>query len=374
MRILHFISSPAAGGAETYVRDLSILMRSKGHDVHVVFLESAAESGRDLAFEKTFLESLSAKSISYAFIGTESRRKPWLGGLRLRKVVNAFQADVVHCHLYYALLFSFFLFKTPVLYTHHNIKLGLPRSFYRIFDLKVKAYIGICSACKKQLEGGRARSVVLINNAVSKQRIPVRSNANRSSESKVTCVFVGRLGEQKNLTLLMAAFARLQNLDVKLKIVGEGPDRSKLESLAKSLGIDNQVQFLGNISNVGEVLAASDVFLMSSAWEGLPIALIEATLAGLPVVVTNVGGCAEVVHQCANGFVVASLDVDDYSAALEKMVADDKLRSFFSRNALQFSGEFEIEKSVEKHLLLYQKVVNGDASKDFTYQSSEGSE
>ena len=80
------------------------------------------------------------------------------------------------------------------------------------------------------------------------------------------------------------------------------------------------------------------------------------------------------VHQCANGFVVASLDVDDYSAALEKMVADDKLRSFFSRNALQFSGEFEIEKSVEKHLLLYQKVVNGDASKDFTYQSSEGSE
>jgi len=349
-------------------------MRSKGHDVHVVFLESAAESGRDLAFEKTFLESLSAKSISYAFIGTESRRKPWLGGLRLRKVVNAFQADVVHCHLYYALLFSFFLLKTPVLYTHHNIKLGLPRAFYRLFDLKVKAYIGICSACKKQLEGGRARSVVLINNAVSKQRIPVRSNANRSSESKVTCVFVGRLGEQKNLTLLMAAFARLQNLDVKLKIVGEGPDRSKLESLAKSLGIDNQVQFLGNISNVGEVLAASDVFLMSSAWEGLPIALIEATLAGLPVVVTNVGGCAEVVHQCANGFVVASLDVDDYSAALEKMVADDKLRSFFSRNALQFSGEFEIEKSVEKHLLLYQKVVNGDASKDFTYQSSEGSE
>ena len=66
---------------------------------------------------------------------------------------------------------------------------------------------------------------------------------------------------------------------------------------------------------------------------GLPIALIEATLAGLPVVVTNVGGCAEVVHQCANGFVVDSLDVDGYSAALEKIVADEKLR-FFSRATL----------------------------------------
>jgi len=93
---------------------------------------------------------------------------------------------------------------------------------------------------------------------------------------------------------------------------------------------------------------------------------IEATLIGLPVVVTNVGGCAEVVHQCANGFVVDSLDVGDYTAALEKIVADDKLRSFFSRNALQFSGEFEIEKSVEKHLLLYQKVFDGDVRTKFT--------
>ena len=95
--------------------------------------------------------------------------------------------------------------------------------------------------------------------------------------------------------------------------------------------------------------------------------MIEATLAGLPVVVTDVGGCAEVVHQCANGFVVDSLDVDDYLAALGKMVADDKLRSFFSRNAVQFSGEFEVEKSVEKHLLLYQKVVDGDANKDSSH-------
>jgi glycosyltransferase involved in cell wall biosynthesis len=370
MRILHFICSPAAGGAETYVRDLCILMCQKGHDVHVVFLESAVEGGRDLAFEQSFLESLAAESISYSFIGKDARKRPWLGGLRLRKVVNSFQADVVHCHLYYALLFSFFLLKTPILYTHHNIKLGLPRAFYRIFDLKVKAYIGICSACKKLLEGGgRARSVIQINNAVSKQRIPTRVVSNHRFGSEIICVFVGSLGEQKNLTLMLEAFARIQDIKVRLEIVGEGPDRSKLENLTKSLGVDGRVRFLGNVTNVVEVLAKSDVFLMSSAWEGLPIALIEATLAGLPVVVTNVGGCAEVVHQCANGFVVDSLDVDDYLAALEKMVADEKLRYFFSRNAIQFSEEFKVEKSVEKHLLLYQKVVHGDASKDFTHHS-----
>jgi len=361
MRVLHFISSPAAGGAEIYVRDLSILMRRKGHDVHVVFLQSAAESGRDLAFEKKFLESLSAQSVSYSFIGNVARRRPWLGGLRLRKVVNSFQADVVHCHLYYALLFSFFLFKTPILYTHHSFKLGLPRVVYRFFDLKVKAYIGICSACKNLLEGGRSRNVVLINNAVSKQRIPARVANTYELGSEITCVFVGSLRAPKNLTLLLEAFASLRNPDARLKIVGEGPDRVTLESLAKSLGIDSHVQFLGNVSNVGAILAESDVFLMSSAWEGLPIALIEATLAGLPVVVTNVGGCAEVVHQCANGFVVDSLNVDDYAAALRKMVTDERLRSFFSRNALQFSEEFEIGKSVEKHLYLYHEIVGSYA-------------
>lgn len=61
MRILHFISSPAAGGAETYVRDLSIIMSKKGHVIHIVFLQTAAEGGRDLEFEKNFLKSLLMK-------------------------------------------------------------------------------------------------------------------------------------------------------------------------------------------------------------------------------------------------------------------------------------------------------------------------
>lgn len=113
MKILHFISSPAAGGAETYVRDLSIIMRRAGHEVHIVFLQTGEESGRDPDFESAFLRSLSKESISYSFIGKEARRKPWLGGFRLGRVVRAFDADIVHCHLYYGLLFSFFVFKVP---------------------------------------------------------------------------------------------------------------------------------------------------------------------------------------------------------------------------------------------------------------------
>ncbi|WP_297762650.1 glycosyltransferase [uncultured Alcanivorax sp.] len=362
MRILHFVSSPAAGGAETYVRDLSILMRRKGHDVHVVFLQSAAESGRDADFEQSFLESLSAQSISYSFIGKEARKKPWLGGFRFRKIVKSFSADIIHCHLYYAVLFSFFVFRVPVVYTHHSFRLGVPKFFYRVFDFKVAFYIAICGACKKLLDGS-SRKVTQINNAVSKERIFPKLTAMEEPRSDVTCVFVGSLREPKNLSLLLGAFGSLKNSNHQLLIAGEGPEKEHLLSLADSLGIRNQLQFLGNVSNVGEILAQSDVFLMSSAWEGLPIALIEATLTGLPVIVTNVGGCAEVVHKCANGFVVDDLTVDSYALALKRMVDNPELRASFSRNALNFSGDYEINEAVDMHLLHYKSIVaSGESS------------
>ncbi|OHY79838.1 glycosyltransferase family 4 protein [Marinobacter sp. AC-23] len=356
MKILHVISSPAAGGAETYVRDLSILMRRKGHEVHIVFLQTAAESGRDPDFERKFLSSLSSESITYSFIGKETRRKPWLGGLRLRRAVQSFNADVIHCHLYYALLFSFFVFRVPVLYTHHSFKLGLSKFVYRLFDRKVSAYVAICSACKKLLEG-QGRKVVQINNAVSRGRIAVTEYPCPNPESEITCVFVGSLRAPKNLSLMLNALSALENRNVRLFVVGEGPDRDMLKKLATSLGIDHQVKFLGNRSNVSQILVKSDVFLMSSVWEGLPIALIEATLTGLPVIVTNVGGCAEVVHQCANGFVVDSLEVEDYASALKKMVGDAEVRAAFSRNALAFSSVYEIERAVNRHLNLYNSLT-----------------
>lgn len=358
MKILHFICGPGAGGAEVYVRDLSITMKKAGHDVHIVFLQTAEESGRDTQFEKQFLESLTNESISYSFIGKKTRKNPWLGVSRLRKIIAFFKPDLIHCHLYYALFFSFFTSSTPIVYTHHNIKLGLPKIFYRLFDLRVSAYIGISNECKKILMRGNKRNVVQITNAVSKHRIPSHINTILESKTEVTFIFVGMLSPQKNLELMIHAFSGLKNKDFRLNIVGEGPDRKKLEELTNSLGLKEKVHFLGNTYNVGALLAQADVFVMSSAWEGLPISLIEATLIGLPVIVTNVGGCSEVVHQCAHGFVVENLNIDEYQNALQKMMDDKRLRSFFSENALKFSKNFEIETASNKHLTLYKQVIS----------------
>ena len=358
MRIIHFISSPCAGGAETYVRDLSIEMQKQGHSVHILFLQSASESQRDARFESDYLQCLLENKISFSFVGKKARLKPWIGLLKLRREVRDFDANLVHCHLYYALFFSFFIFGVPIVYTHHSFKLGLPKIFYRVFDLKVSSYVAICSACHNLLSGNH-RQIIQINNAVSIGRITPKLNKEGKEQDCVTFVFVGSLRAPKNLELLLKSFAAVQGPKFRLLIVGEGDERERLEQLAHSVGIEKYVSFLGNRSNVDEIISASDCFVMSSAWEGLPIALIEATLAGLPVVVTNVGGCAEIVHRCANGFVVDDLNVEAYSVALGKMLRDEGLRASFSKNAFEFSAEYEINVSVAKHLRLYESLNRG---------------
>lgn len=359
MRILHVISSAAAGGAEIYVRDLSVEMMNIGHQVFILFLDRAKEVGRDEGFERSFLELLEKNGIHYDFIGAVARKRPWKGIISLSMVVKKFEPDVVHCHLYYAALFSLFSRKVKVIYTHHNIKVGANKFIYKLLDLRVSQYVGICLACKNLLESLTRRPVIRIDNGVSLQRISPKKSQGKKIDNnvKVNLVSVGNLYRQKNLTLLITSLAMLADRNFLLKVAGDGAERKKLESLVKELGLEDSVVFLGNICNVSDLLHNSDVFVMSSAWEGLPIAQIEATLTGLPVIVTNVGGCAEIVHKACNGIVVDELDEKSYSRALSRMLGDANMRDFFSYNALHYSKDYLIETSARKHIDLYEDVI-----------------
>lgn len=358
MRILHVISSAAAGGAEIYVRDLSKEMVKSGHKVFILFLDRASEAGRDGDFEKWFLSEIESHGIDHGFIGADARKKPWRGINKINKVVSEFSPDIVHCHLYYAAIFSLFVKNTKVVYTHHNIRLGAKAIIYKLLDMKVSRYIGICQACKELLEGVSRKKVVRIDNGVTPTRIQkrVRENDGKSG-GVVKLINVGRLSDQKNLALLISSLAKLASDRYQLKIAGEGPLRESLEQLAIDKGVSANIEFLGNVSNVDELLYEADVFVMSSAWEGLPIAQIEATLSGLPVIVTNVGGCAEIVHKACNGIVVDELNEESYAQALNKMITNDSLHHLFSKNALDYSSDYLINTSAEKHIALYKEAL-----------------
>jgi glycosyltransferase involved in cell wall biosynthesis len=134
-------------------------------------------------------------------------------------------------------------------------------------------------------------------------------------------VVAGRLEEQKGHDLLLEALVPLLRigLDFSLVIAGDGSRRSWLEQRALSLGLSPRVQFVGQLDDVGPLLAAADGVVLPSRWEGLPLVLLEAMARGRPIVATAVGGVADAIEDGVTGTLVPPNDVGALAAALEHL-------------------------------------------------------
>jgi glycosyltransferase involved in cell wall biosynthesis len=162
----------------------------------------------------------------------------------------------------------------------------------------------------------RGRIEVLVNPA------PPPVNVEPAALEPGTFVFVGRLTEQKALPVLLDAIAQVEG--ARLEIVGDGPERAALEARASG-----SVRFLGALPRDGVLahLAGARAAVLSSAWENLPHAAVEALAVGTPVVSTAVGGVPEVVHDGENGLLVPPGDPAALAAALRSVLDDDALRA-----------------------------------------------
>ncbi|WP_300449830.1 glycosyltransferase [Accumulibacter sp.] len=360
MNILHFISCPASGGAEVYVKDLSKELSRVGHRVYVGFLERAADVGRNLEYERAFLAELESEGITYFFAGNECRKKPWLGVSRVRDFARKHGVEVYHSHLPYGVVFSALL-RIPCIYTHHSSEPRISQWIFRAFNFRVHTYVGISTLCASRLHSYTRKPVVTITNAVDPVKLH-QISTDSFNRKKLRGIAVGRITPQKNYFLLVDAISRLtrelrENFVV--YIAGEGP-AEHVDSLVKyiqALGLTENLMLLGNCTHIADELAKSDVFLMSSAWEGVPIALIEAGLSGLPCVVTDVGGCREVIEVLRNGIVVPPDDPDAFSNGLGLLLGDSMRRREFSNNALANSYEFTIHRACVQHVSVYEKAV-----------------
>lgn len=146
-------------------------------------------------------------------------------------------------------------------------------------------------------------------------------------------LFTGRLARVKGVPVVLAALARLRARypDIELSLAGDGPDRATLEAEARRLGVADRVRFLGYQSSdqVRSLLQDTDVFVLPSFAEGVPVVLMEAMASGVPVVATRVAGVAELVEDGVSGFVVPPGDVDALARAVETLFADPALRERF---------------------------------------------
>ncbi|MDR7521398.1 MAG: glycosyltransferase [Armatimonadota bacterium] len=140
-----------------------------------------------------------------------------------------------------------------------------------------------------------------------------------------TAVGVGRLTEQKDPVTLLEAWRRVP-APHRLVLVGEGPLRPSLEALARQDGLAGRVAMLGARDDVPAILAGADLFVLASRWEGLPLAVLEAMMSGLPVVATAVDGLPEAVVPGETGFLVPPQDPEALAGAVGRLVADAELR------------------------------------------------
>ncbi|QOW10628.1 glycosyltransferase family 4 protein [Kaistella flava (ex Peng et al. 2021)] len=180
---------------------------------------------------------------------------------------------------------------------------------------------------------------------------------NKSSSESFTMVYIGRLEKVKNVQTLLKAFAKLKNTEMKLVVVGDGRERSNLETLAKELKIFNRVAFVGFQEEPAEFLAVADLFVLPSFSEGFGIAAVEAMFQQVPVLCSNVGGIPEFVQNGENGWLFNPNDIDELHSKLEMIIS----KSEQERKLIGFQGfndvkdEFTIEKYIKNLEEIYIK-------------------
>jgi glycosyltransferase involved in cell wall biosynthesis len=205
-------------------------------------------------------------------------------------------------------------------------------------------------------EVGIARSrISVIVNGTAIADPPAR--AHRATK-EIVLAAVGRLAAVKNYALLLRAVALLvsQGVPLKLKIVGDGPERTNLETQATAAGIDKYVEFLGFRADVAAILSTADMFVLSSVSEGLPMAALEAMQVCLPIVATRVGGMPQVVREGVNGFLVESGNAEQLADRI-RFLADhpDLLLQYGAASRAHLVSHFSADAMVDAYSRLYKQ-------------------
>ena len=170
---------------------------------------------------------------------------------------------------------------------------------------------------------------------------------------------VGNFTVKKDQATLLAAAARLtgEHPGLRVVLVGSGPLEDELRAHARRLGIEDATVFAGSRDDVFALLPAFDLFTLSSRFEGLPIALLEAMACGVPPVVTRVGGIPEVVTDGRDGVLVDPGDSEGLATALGKLLADPTRRRELAGHATERAAAFDLAHAVRRIEAVYDRAL-----------------
>jgi glycosyltransferase involved in cell wall biosynthesis len=311
-RVTYLITSSSIAGAQRQVHDIASSLRTRGWQVSIVSMLPIEGAFADLQADGTPVASLDMRR------GIPDPRAL----LRLRQLLREWKPDILHGHMVHANLlarFSRLLVNTPVVIsTMHNQNEG-PQWRYLVYRITDPLSEMTTTVSKLAVEEAIRRHAVprskvrLIYNGIDSasyawpRDMAVRRNAREALDvgDRFMWLAVGRLDVEKDVPNMLAAFRLVHQRAqaARLYIAGTGPLEAEIRHGISQAGLAGHVVLLGLRSDVPALMQAADGYLLSSAWEGLPMVLLEAGASGLPIVATDVGGTRDAVIDGVSGYV-----------------------------------------------------------------------
>ncbi|MEV5000385.1 glycosyltransferase family 4 protein [Nocardioides sp. LML1-1-1.1] len=351
MRVLTVIAALGAGGAEAVAVELALAAAADGHEVRV-----ASSPG----FRVGRLREAGVEHVPLRLVGR--RPTDLLASVRRLRALPA--PDLVHAHNPKAALVARLAVgpRVPVLTTLHGVGATEAGHAARILRRTSDRVVVVSPHLREQLTrwGFPAERIEVVANTIeplpSYPRPVARAELGLPADDPVA-LCLARMVDQKRHDLLVEAWAAAR-VPGTLLLAGSGPNESRTAAAVARHGVGAGVRLLGERTDVPRLLAASDVLVLPTRWEGLPISVLEAMGAGVPVVASRVSGVTE--HFGSAARLVASDSVPELSTALEEVLGDPRLRDRMrTRGQEVLARDFGSERMVAAYRDLYAPTRRG---------------
>jgi glycosyltransferase involved in cell wall biosynthesis len=357
MRILHVLPSLGPGGMERLVIQLTADATGYGDDVVVASAPGA------------WVPRVIEAGAAHLALPATSRQSPFgsaTATVLLARGIRRLRPHVLHAHNVRATALA----RAAMVLSHHRAVLmptlhGLAPSDYagarRVLGWTAHRVIACAPSVARSLEGAGfpgARIDVITNGAAlrpagSQRQAELRAALQLGSAPLV--VGIGRLVEQKHWPVFIEAAGCVEGVD--FVVAGEGPLRHELADLARRSG--DRVKFVGTVDDIAALMGMASCVVSTSAWEGLPLTLLEALSLGVPVVATAVDGVTDLVPSTAALFVPPG-DPTAVAEAISKVLADDATAVQLGKNALRAASSWSPELMLDRYRSAYTAACTGE--------------
>ena len=344
MIIVHVLFNLRTGGTETMLIDIMNRQKEVGHEVHLMLINAG--------HQEELLDNLTSGVGVHRLNRPVGSKNPlWL--LRYNRALSALRPDVVHVHNKQALGMLYGPRRYKVVFTYHCN--GDVNRYAGRADL----LCAISQAVAADVRGRGEGEPVVVYNGIDTSAVP-RRDSSRPLGSPVRVVQIGSLKHMvKGQHIALRALSAMKHSDVSFDFYGEGASRPMLESLARELGVDSRVRFLGNRSRheLYGSLPSYDIAMLPSLDEGFGLALVEPMAAGIPVVCSALAGPLEVLAAAGTGVSAGVGDAEALAAALDGIIDNYGQHLAEAAHAVgAIASDFDIRSTAGRYLEIYRSL------------------